>query len=429
MKKQIAILSVLLVTFQFAFSQNAIFNSQSLKLKLPNEIIDSITFNKYNTNICMSAINGLIINNQEYILDGRDGLSKALIARGDISNNQSLTLDTSRIHGDKTLSLSANVQSFNEIKIGIGTNQYWSSYFVINNTTATLYNYTNEVVSTNVQFTHGLTIANDISLSIHIDNRGNLSFDLMSDGNTFHGEKNIDDNLSTNIVSSYFLGCNGEPFVTATDASLTNAQLGFSCRGYDADIQIYGDSYIHVLNGKRPYYYLAKNGYTQNVLLNAYPGEGSSQAILDLKRNIQHKIPKYVVWAMGMNDVDPSTSTPNANWLSAVNEMLSICEDNSITPILCTIPSVIGGYSPDSGIGSMRINKAKNDWVKASGYRFIDFANAVGASDIDGTWFNNSLTNDYLESGSMRVHPSQYGAVALYYRLIADFPEITMIKK
>lgn len=129
---------------------------------------------------------------------------------------------------------------------------------------------------------------------------------------------------------------------------------------------------------------------------------------------------------MGMNDLDVNETTPSKNWLDSVNEFFSICKENNIIPILATIPSVVGGYSEDSGIGDKRIHKAKNDWVKSSGYRYVDFAKAVGANDVTGYWFNNGESDDMLESGSMRVHPTKYGAVALYNQLITDFPEILM---
>ena len=63
-------------------------------------------------------------------------------------------------------------------------------------------------------------------------------------------------------------------------------------------------------------------------------------------------------------------------------------------------------------------NEAKNAWVKASGYRYIDFAKAVGA-DGTGAWYSGMLSGD-------NVHPTAKGAKALYTQVLIDLPEITI---
>ena len=60
-------------------------------------------------------------------------------------------------------------------------------------------------------------------------------------------------------------------------------------------------------------------------------------------------------------------------------------------------------------------NEQKNAWVRASGYKYIDFAKAVGA-DGTGAWYSGMLSGD-------NVHPNDKGAKALYTQAITDFPE------
>ena len=63
-------------------------------------------------------------------------------------------------------------------------------------------------------------------------------------------------------------------------------------------------------------------------------------------------------------------------------------------------------------------NEQKNAWVRASGYRYIDFAKAVGA-DENGVWYSGMLSND-------NVHPSVTGAKALYTQVLVDLPEVAV---
>ena len=106
-----------------------------------------------------------------------------------------------------------------------------------------------------------------------------------------------------------------------------------------------------------------------------------------------------------MNDGDVNTAV-NTSYLKCVLEFIAICESNGITPILSTIPC-----TPTVN------NYYKNEWVKKSEYRYIDFARAVGGETIGSTWFPGMLHTD-------NVHPAELGAKALYSQFIADFPEI-----
>ena len=82
-------------------------------------------------------------------------------------------------------------------------------------------------------------------------------------------------------------------------------------------------------------------------------------------------------------------------------------ENLEIQLVLATIPTV-----PTIN------NEYKNDYVRNSGYRYIDFANAVGAQ-ADGTWFSGMLSDD-------GIHPTDNGAKALFGEAIIDLPELTI---
>ena len=106
-----------------------------------------------------------------------------------------------------------------------------------------------------------------------------------------------------------------------------------------------------------------------------------------------------------MNNSDIN-NTINASYKTCLDEVMETCNNNNIILILATIPNVPG-----------RSMIYKNQYVKESGYRYIDFAKAVGAEELDSTWYEGMLSDD-------NIHPSALGAKALYSQLIADFPEI-----
>ena len=126
-----------------------------------------------------------------------------------------------------------------------------------------------------------------------------------------------------------------------------------------------------------------------------------------------------------MNNGDTiGSATPNAKWLAATEEFIAICEAKGITPILATIPST-----------PTVLNVNKNAWVRESGYRYVDFARAVGGESYNasliGKDYGNGKTNltgyewyaDMLSTDL--VHPALLGAKALYMQFVVDFPEIT----
>ena len=179
--------------------------------------------------------------------------------------------------------------------------------------------------------------------------------------------------------------------------------MRWSCTGYSADVWLLGDSYFSGDSVARWTSYLINDGYTE-ILLSGYPGRNSAAGLSDFKQMLKHGTPKYAVWCLGMNNGDKE-GILNQAWLEATEEFLAICKEKGIIPILSTIPN------------TPKVNNAqKNEWVKASGYRYIDFNRAVGA-DKDPAWYPAMICAD-------QVHPDIKGAEALYAQVLVDFPEI-----
>ena len=98
------------------------------------------------------------------------------------------------------------------------------------------------------------------------------------------------------------------------------------------------------------------------------------------------------------------------DYKSAISESKELCEQNNITLILQTIPSV-----------PVRNKVEMNQYIRSLGLRYIDVNAAVGAGDT-GNWWGTGTEYDYLSSDG--VHPSAYGARAIASQFLVDMPEI-----
>ena len=240
---------------------------------------------------------------------------------------------------------------------------------------------------------HGLTISGKIVVIFEYNANGTATYTILANGKSF--KHTIDFVLQS--VSAPYLMSNG--------ATLTDCKLTLSCTDIDKKIWCFGDSYF-AYSAARWTYYLHEYGYTKNILLDGFPGEGGVNGNAALKTLLSMGTPKYAIWFLGMNDgSDPDDTTPSTNWAEYRDNFISLCNQHGVTPVFATIPNV----------PSINHN-GKNAWIKASGYRYIDMCHAVGA-DVDVNWLGTMLSSD-------NIHPSEDGARALFAQVIQDFPEV-----
>lgn len=210
----------------------------------------------------------------------------------------------------------------------------------------------------------------------------------------------------------------GTPFVRNANSSGTlDVELSCTPQKITKSVWLFGDSYTYPFVDRTWTKWLCEwNNNKYSWLENAQPGTSSTTANTNLTSLMATAAkPKFIVWALGMNDgSDADEDTPNSSWLTAVRNLISICEQHTITPILVTIPNV------------PTINhEGKNKWIKESGYRYIDLAKAVGATTYvsgESTWYGDGTDYDYLSSD--RVHATAYGGRAMASQVLQDFPEI-----
>lgn len=275
------------------------------------------------------------------------------------------------------------------ISVGKGHNGYQGGYIAV--TPSALKFYTGETPTESVSKEHGLTIKDYIAICITVDYSGNAKVRIATNG-------------SYEATMSWAGVRKGSFFVKDTNRETADGRFSYTCHGWGAKTQMYGDSYFGVHNASRWPYYLVQDEHT-DVLINGFSGRNSADALPVLKSVLEYSArPERIIWTLGMNDPDKN-GAPNATWLACVEEIKTICEKEAIELILTTTPLVAAVE-----------NTYKNEYVRASGYRYIDFASAVGASS-DTTWFDNMLHSD-------GVHPDVQGAAALYYQALADVPEL-----
>lgn len=316
---------------------------------------------------------------------------------GDIAVNGSLQLISAKtnLRKGERIVFEGDITSFSSIKIGLtsattmATNTLFNS-FVVDATNVSYYARTNTV--TPVSVAHGLTISRNIQIIIEQTSVGTYKFTLISDGNLFTHEFT----QSRQTI--------GNPYVLSDNSALTNCKLTWTCADLAKEIWMFGDSYFAYDTARWPYY-LHEYDYDKNVLMDGFPGEAGINGRVAFNNLLLFGTPKEAVWCLGMNDGSDSDSAPSTNWTNAKNYFLQHCNANEIEPIFCTIPSV------------PTINhEQKNAWIRSSGYRYIDFAKAVGAT-ASGQWYSGMLSSD-------NVHPTEQGARALFARVLLDLPEI-----
>lgn len=328
--------------------------------------------------------------------DGIKNIPDSFRWRGSLSSGDTIKLPVINVKNQQIYAFSGNISTLGKIKIG---------RMLANNTTYGAF----EIDSTNVKFycdngtiethPHGLNIQNNIQIELATENTFNLSKAILT-------SNGIQYDILANFNTKRFIGDEGAPFVQSDGSALSDCSFTWTSRNIAKPIWMFGDSYMSLYDA-RWVYYLIQDGYDKSCLINAYAGEASEAALASMQNLLTLKSkPKYILWALGMNNPD-TASAVNASWKNCYDVVANLCEQNGIIPVLATIPN-----TPTNN------NTYKNAIVKSSGYRYIDFASAVGATEAESGWYSGMLNSD-------NVHPNIPGAIALYYQALADFPELT----
>lgn len=345
---------------------------------------------------------------QEKIADGvslptRPQTFGGFRVNGQLTPEQSLT--TPRVYITKDMRLVANISgTIQSVEIGISRNGYYGRWVVIT-PTQLIVKY-GENATTGGTYEHGLTLGTKTKLLITKTMSptalNSATIKLIDDyGNVF----------SQNVTWSTYVG---SAFVyNANTSGSIDAELSFMPADITKKIWMFGDSYFS-FDSSRWLYYPITWGYL-SFLVNARGGENATEALQDFQTLLTTgAVPSFVVWCMGMNQGADSGGNVNPTWLEKMQQVQAICEQYGITLIMATIPTIPGAS-----------HVALNNWVRNSGYRYIDFAAAVEAPNTN-YWRGWGTDNALLSNDE--VHPTAHGAVELALRALLDFPEM-MVKE
>ena len=277
-------------------------------------------------------------------------------------------------------------------KVTLQIDEYSPNRVVVDGTNVTISSRYHSAVS----YAHGLTITNDIYVSVIANECDSVDVIVASNG------------VQAKITGVFWVTAY-EPFklINGTSA-LTDAVLTIGCGTINHRIWVIGDSYTSMESNERWTYYLNQNDFVKNVMVCGSTGSGREESDRWMNSLLQIGTPKTIIWCMGMNYTPDYENPPYlaSDWKDQVDWLMDYCTAHEIELILATIPSV-----------PSRKNEHKNQYVRESGFRYIDFAEAVGAQ-ADGTWYPGMLSSD-------NIHPSATGAIAMFNKAITTVPELT----
>lgn len=301
-------------------------------------------------------------------------------------SGSSLTLPNFPFHVKKgfSMSFSCDVNTLlGSIEFGKGLLQYRGDWISIDSTKVYWKHY-EQSESTKAEIAHGLTISGFVRCSIYIDDSSVC-------------------NVVVSTLSGYFkttfawtYEANFAAFIKTTGQSITNVVLNASCKDFSHPVWAFGDSYFGISLNRWPG--IMKQIGFFNLLFDGLAGQVSNNAYTELVKCLRYGTPKYLIWCLGMNDSD-------AVFQATLSKLVALCYAKNITLILTTTPSV-----------PSRSKEIINGLVQNSGFRYIDFYRAVGATSA-GQWHAGFLDPD-------NVHPTALGAQALATQVLVDFPEI-----
>lgn len=299
-----------------------------------------------------------------------------------------------------TISFRGKITTFGKITIGIGkASSYLSGWVEIDSTNIYVYTKRGGTEVLAGTYVHGLTFSETISVDIHATGILSCEVILSTVGGMFK-------------TQSDWFGCLGFSFsgfegrVTAeTDGGVfTDCSIAYYCADYKKDIWGFGDSYFD--HWPR---IAIENNY-DNFAIDGASGRHSDQAWHSLELESQKRLPKKILWCMGMNDYDTASSV-NTSWKTYYDKLTAFCDAHNIELILCTIPCV-----PE------RNNSFKNQIIRDSGYRYVDIADAVGGTEPGSTWYDGLLEPN--NDPALRVHPTNAGDKVIAARFMADVSEL-----
>ena len=266
---------------------------------------------------------------------------------------------------------------------------------------------TNDYV-TDATATHGLTIADFLMVEMDCDYTSVTVRIASSDG---FFKKTFALNAGYDIWQNQ-----GTPYIIAS-VNLTDVTFKATSKMFLKPVWTIGASYT-VLDPKRWTWQMVNTIGFENFFVSGMAGDesgtlpkddssqhnNSNSAFYNLQKCLNFGTPKYLFWEIGMNDAT------DGRFIYYAKRIEAICRAKGIELIYATIPNAVNEANT-----SIVTNKSYiNNYVKNSGYRYVDFYGAMCGSN--GLW-----REGYCDDG---VHPTELGAKVQAAQVLVDFPEI-----
>lgn len=308
-----------------------------------------------------------------------------------LSDGEVMILTENCIRKNKEFVFTAKVDIMGVLVFRHGENAYGASWINLDREKVEIYTHS-DMARKQLEVEHGLSFGGNLKVVIKTGNDETMDLTITSQGKTF----------SVNDV--VWMGHRGAVEVESIGNELTDVSVSWDAEDIKKDVWILGDGYLGTHARNRWPYYVLGEGY-DNALYSGLYNTTSKRMYEEWQQLLTYGTPKYAVWCLGMNDTD-SEDRVNSNWKECTEQFLDDCKQRGITPILATIPNTV-----------KKNHVFKNEFVRNSGHRYVDFALVVGASKKDSVWLGGMLSGD-------KIHPTNAGAEALAEQFIKDVPEI-----
>lgn len=296
---------------------------------------------------------------------------------------------------NSVLSATAFFSTFTSLTVAHGYQMNYGNWCVVDGTNITTY-YGSSATQMS-QVAHGLTISDFLTVIVKHKEGQNAEITIMTKGGQFTTPSDV----------PHWHGAIGDVRMFGAQA-MTGAEISYGLSDSRHDVFCFVDSYGTAGDSSRVPRQIQNLGY-DSFLACGHGGGNSAQTYPQFEKLIALAQPKVAVWMLGMNDPD-SSSAINASWKSYAEQFAAACEARGVIPVFTVIPNV-PNYR----------HTFKNAWIKSSGYRYVDWAKAVGAESAGSSWFTGMLSTD-------NVHPSELGAKALAMRTVLDVPELAIVE-
>ena len=340
----------------------------------------------------------------DYLQSSKDVPFSSQIA--ELSGNTVMRLVAPDTKRNYTITFIADITVVGTLVVGNGVNTgYLGGWIELDSTYLKVYTQASTTAVLVGTYPHGLNLTGKINVEIKAKKWKKADIIITASGTSENqGGMFEQDNVDWfgNYGFTYGNPTQGRITAQTTDGTYENCILKYYSADHMRDLWGFGDSYFD------NWIQYIVDGFS-NWMIDGASGRRSEDAYSSLLLGLQKRTPKKILWCMGMNDPDSNTAV-NSSWFNVYKNLTNFCDSHGIELILCTIPC-------GAGTDIERNNYFKNEIIRASGYRYVDIANAVGGEERNSSWYAGLLEID-------NTHPTALGSKVIASRFIADVPEM-----